>query len=238
MRTTSSSLTTPSSVQPNTVDSPDSIIGRLSLGKLSRKSQIFLALAIASSGVMRTFDRLCDLDTEIVNVSLCTPACMARCAPVKLGASAATLRPGSVNACATTSGASIICGISFGGTNEQTSISRKPASAAALIQRFLYAVGINALVFCSPSRGPTSLIKISMSGDTGFSCALDTARKPRHHTKHGAESLYSARFATTLTINQRRFQHEQHQTPPSRSGAVPRRRIRQSGVYRRHHRRQ
>ena len=49
-----------------------------------------------------------------------------RRAPFKFGASTATVRPGMVSACATISEASIICGISFGGTGEHTSISRNP----------------------------------------------------------------------------------------------------------------
>src|SRR5438045_4265030 len=48
--------------------------------------------------------------------------------------------------------------MSFGGTNEPTSISRNPASASARIHCFLAAVGIRCLAFCSPSRGPTSQI--------------------------------------------------------------------------------
>src|SRR5438067_7733243 len=48
--------------------------------------------------------------------------------------------------------------MSFGGTNEPTSISRNPASASARIHCFFAAVGIRCLAFCSPSRGPTSQI--------------------------------------------------------------------------------
>jgi hypothetical protein len=76
--------------------------------------------------------------------------------------SAATDRPGMVSACATTSAASLNCGISLGGTKEQTSISRTPAAASALIHAFFASVGMNIFVFCRPSRGPTSLISTSM----------------------------------------------------------------------------
>ena len=49
-----------------------------------------------------------------------------------------------------------MAGISFGGTNEPTSISRRPAAASAAIQAFFASVGIKCFAFCSPSRGPTS----------------------------------------------------------------------------------
>jgi hypothetical protein len=70
--------------------------------------------------------------------------------------------PGIVRACATTSAQSAICGNTFGDTKEPTSISRRPASASAAIQRFLACVGSVRLMLCSPSRGPTSLTVTSM----------------------------------------------------------------------------
>ena len=91
---------------------------------------------------MRTLARLCARLAETGKVILCAPACMARSKPFRFGARATTRRPGMVRACATISPVSAMAGISFGGTNEPTSISSSPAAASALIQRFLASVGI------------------------------------------------------------------------------------------------
>jgi hypothetical protein len=96
---------------------------------------------------------------------------MARCAPLKLGTSTATDRPLIVSAWATSSAVSASCGSSFAGTKEPTSISRTPAAASALIQAFLAAVGITVAMLCSPSRGPTSLTRMSMSEAGACACA-------------------------------------------------------------------
>jgi len=76
-----------------------------------------------------------------------------------LGTKAMTVKPGYCKACCTSAGASAICGSSLGGTKEPTSISRRPAATSASIQRSLWAVGMVALTDCSPSRGPTSLMR-------------------------------------------------------------------------------
>ena len=52
--------------------------------------------------------------------------------------------------------ASANCGMSLGGTKEQTSISGRPDAASAAIHAFLASVGMNIRVFCRPSRGETS----------------------------------------------------------------------------------
>src|SRR5699024_12759988 len=49
-------------------------------------------------------------------------------------------------------------GIHFGCTKDEYSISRNPDSDNILIQFTLSAVGTHFFSFCSPSRGPTSLI--------------------------------------------------------------------------------
>ena len=91
---------------------------------------------------MRTFDTLCMWLAETGKPILCAPASTARWKPFTFGASATTLSPGIVQACATISPVSAMAGISFGGTNEPTSISLRPAAASALIHAFLAAVGI------------------------------------------------------------------------------------------------
>src|SRR5579872_1793502 len=87
---------------------------------------------------------------------------MPRSAPLRFGISAVTVRPGILSARSQTSAASTNCGISFGGTKEQTSISGMPAAASASSQASFSAVGMNWLTFCSPSRMPTSQTWTSM----------------------------------------------------------------------------
>jgi len=96
------------------------------------------------------------------NVTLCAPASSARWNPLRLGASATTFRFGIVRAKLTISAVSAIAGISFGGTNEPTSISRKPAAASAAIHAFFASVGMRFFAFCRPSRGPTSQMWTSL----------------------------------------------------------------------------
>ncbi len=55
-----------------------------------------------------------------------------------------------------------------GETKDPTSISRKPAPASAAIQRCLTSVGIARPMLCSPSRGPTSLTRTSISEVSGM----------------------------------------------------------------------
>ena len=160
MRRTSSSGTAPAIVQPNAVDSAPSISTAAPLS--SRALQIFASSSIICIGVLRTFDRLCSGLTEIGTPILWVPPLMASSAPRRFGASVAIRRFGSVRANATTSAVSAICGKSFGGTNEPTSISRTPAACSAAIHRHLSAVGITTSRFCSPSRGPTSTISTSI----------------------------------------------------------------------------
>src|SRR5207249_5805786 len=102
------------------------------------------------------FDSLCWRLADTGKVTLCAPASIARWKPLRLGASATTFNPGIDKASFKTSAVSAIAGISFGGTKEPTSISRRPAAASARIQAFFASVGIRCLAFCSPSRGPTS----------------------------------------------------------------------------------
>src|SRR5476649_2446342 len=87
---------------------------------------------------------------------------MPRSAPLRLGVSAATVRPGMRSACATTSAASLNCGRSFGGTKEHTSISGMPAAASSVHHAFLVSVGMNSWTLCSPSRMPTSRTQTSI----------------------------------------------------------------------------
>ena len=95
-------------------------------------------------------------------MSLCAPAAIARSAPFRFGTSASTVSPAIFRDSRTTSSASAICGRSFGGTNEPTSISLTPAPASARIHSSFAAVGIVRLTLCSPSRGPTSLTSTSV----------------------------------------------------------------------------
>jgi hypothetical protein len=52
-------------------------------------------------------------------------------------------------------------GAAFGGTNEQTSMSRIPAATSALIQASFRSVGTTVLMFWMPSRSPTSRISMN-----------------------------------------------------------------------------
>jgi hypothetical protein len=92
-----------------------------------RKAMMLRTVSIISSRVLRTLASECAALADTGIVSLCTPAASAASAPRTLGTSAITVRPGKVSACFTTSAASAICGNSFAGTNEATSISRRPA---------------------------------------------------------------------------------------------------------------
>src|SRR6266852_3160226 len=88
---------------------------------------------------------------------------MPRSAPLRLGISAATVRPGMRSAWATISAASPNCGMSFAGTKEQTSISGMPAAASAVHHAVLSAVGMNSCTLCNPSRMPTSRTQTSIA---------------------------------------------------------------------------
>src|SRR5579885_2870975 len=96
---------------------------------------------------------------------------MPRSAPLRLGISADTVRPRISSARLQISAASTNCGISFGGTKEQTSISGMPAAASASSQASFSAVGMNTLTFCKPSRMPTSQTWTSMGSLMGISFA-------------------------------------------------------------------
>jgi hypothetical protein len=159
---TQPSSTSPWSVQPNAVDRPTSTLGRRPAGRLSRNSQIRATCSTASSQLMRMLDRLCAWEAETGSVTLCAPAAIAFCAPLRLGASASTVRSGSFTAFRHHLGRVGHLRSSFAGTNDATSISLSPASASARIQRSLAAVGIVVLMLCSPSRGPTSLTSTCM----------------------------------------------------------------------------
>jgi len=93
---------------------------------------------------------------------------MPRSAPLRFGISAVTVRPGISSARSQTCAASTNCGISFGGTKEQTSISGMPAAASASSQASFSAVGMKALTFCNPSRMPTSQTCTSTRSLMGF----------------------------------------------------------------------
>jgi hypothetical protein len=82
-------------------------------------------------GVLRTLASECASLAETGMVSLWAPARKAASAPLRLGTSAITVQPGKVMAWRTTSAASAICGSSFAGTKEATSISRRPAACSA-----------------------------------------------------------------------------------------------------------
>ena len=154
-----SSGTSPWIVQPKAVDTPTSMptCGAWAL----RKATMARTSASISSGVLRTLAIKCAALADTGIVSLCAPASIAASAPFRLGTSASTVTPAWRRACRTTSAASAICGNSRAGTNDATSISRKPAATSASIHAHLAAVGIVALTLCKPSRGPTSLINTS-----------------------------------------------------------------------------
>jgi hypothetical protein len=66
-----------------------------------------------------------------------------------------------VSACATTSAVSASCGSTWAGTKLPTSISRNPLAASAEIHAFFAGSGMMDLMLCRPSRGPTSLMRMS-----------------------------------------------------------------------------
>ena len=125
-RITSSSGTSPCSVQPKAVEMPASSFTRGAMAL--RSSEMARTSSTISVGVLRTLASECATLADTGMVSLCTPASSAACAPLRLGTSAITMRPGSVTAWRTTSAASAICGSSFAGTKDATSISRTPAA--------------------------------------------------------------------------------------------------------------
>src|SRR3954471_21650587 len=198
MRTTSSSGTSPCSVQPKAVDTAPSIStpGWGNCAHLRTSSTI-------CSGVMRTLDSLCLRLAETGKVTLCAPASRARWKPFTFGASATTFTPRSVLAYCTISAVSAIAGMSLGGTNEPTSISFSPAAARAAIQAFLAAVGIRWWAFCSPSRGPTSQIwtccmEVILGRQATLEAAHGNARRDadgcqREHDPEGRSPAASAR---------------------------------------------
>ena len=108
-----------------------------------------LAFAVARAGGCAQLDaqglgsdRFLARLAETGKVTLCAPASSARWKPLRFGARATTFTLGNVLANRTTSPVSAIAGMSFGGTNEPTSISRRPAAASAAIQAFFASVGI------------------------------------------------------------------------------------------------
>ena len=205
MRTTSSSGTSPCRVQPNAVDTAPSIStpGCGCCAHLRTSSTI-------CSGVMRTFDSLCLRLAETGKVTLCAPASSARWKPFRFGASATTFTSGSVLAKATISPVSAIAGISFGGTNEPTSISFKPGRGERARSRpSSLRSASGGCAFCRPSRGPTSqmwtfyaLILFSMAAD------CDTAergaggeREQRPQVRVPAEAAWRSRRARAAPRN-------------------------------------
>ena len=98
--------------------------------RASRRSRMRAISSTTSSGVLRRLARLCAWLADSGSSIACAPESIARSAPFRFGTSTEAVRPGSVSACATSSAVSASCGISLGGTNEPTSISRRPASYA------------------------------------------------------------------------------------------------------------
>ena len=134
-QTTSSAGTSPCSVQPNAVEIPTST--PTCDARASRSSTMARTSSTICSRVLRTLASECAALADTGIVILCTPASMAASAPFRFGTSAITVHPGSATACRTTSAASAICGSSFAGTNDATSISRRPAACSPSIQREL-----------------------------------------------------------------------------------------------------
>ena len=81
----------------------------------------------ASSGVLRRLARLCAWLADSGSSIAWAPLSIARSAPLRLGTSTDTESPGSVLACATTRGVGQLRQ-QRAGTNEPTSISRRPAA--------------------------------------------------------------------------------------------------------------
>src|ERR1700704_2447865 len=153
-------------VQPNAVARPASTWtdGKRSL----RSAPMARPSAMISGWVFRMLLSECGSLTETGMVITWAPASNASVAYLKFGTSTTTRRLGIVSACATTCAQSAIWGSARGETNEPTSISRNPARAIATIQRCLSAVGMILLTLCRPSRGPTSLTKMSIAAPIYF----------------------------------------------------------------------
>ena len=104
---------------------------------------------------------LCVSLTDTGIATTWAPASWAAIAPLRLQASAQTVRPSMASAPRTTSPVSAICGIIRGETKLPTSISRSPAAASWPIQRSFASLAMRPLAICSPSRGPTSQTRTS-----------------------------------------------------------------------------
>jgi hypothetical protein len=65
---------------------------------------------------------------------------------------------------ANTCSASASCGTHFGETNDDTSISSYPAADSASTNATFTSVGTCAFSFWSPSRGPTSTMRMRSAG--------------------------------------------------------------------------
>ena len=125
-RSTSDCGTSPWIVQPNAVPIPPSM--SVFEPDASRAARMRATSEMTSSGVLRRLARLWAWLADSGISIRSARASMARSAPLKLGTSTDTKRPGSVLAKATSCAVSASCGSSLAGTNEPTSISRCPAA--------------------------------------------------------------------------------------------------------------
>ena len=176
--------TGPSRVQPKAVDSEPSRHGRCPGGRASMAARMACTSCNTCSWVRRRFLRLWVSLTDRGMVILWGPTASAFSAPRRLGTSTATASPSIPRAWATSSAVSASCGSTLAGTNEPTSISGIPAAASADIQAFLAAVGMMGVILCRPSRGPTSLISISIAATAAHS------RPARRHPVTAARFCY------------------------------------------------
>ena len=121
-RNTSSGRTSPCKVQPKAVPTPPSMI--VFCPEASRAARMRASSCTTSSGVLRKLARLCAWLADSGSTIKSALPSRARSAPFKLGTNTDASSPGSVFANASTSQVSASCGMSLGGTNEPTSISR------------------------------------------------------------------------------------------------------------------
>ena len=106
------------------------------------------------------FRRVNVLEAAVKTAILFTPASLARSNPRSFGTNAEYTTPGVRVIFRNTSSESASCGIARGDTKDPTSISPTPVPDSAFTNNTLSSVEMMAGSFWSPSRGPTSIIRI------------------------------------------------------------------------------
>lgn len=96
-----------------------------------------------------------------------TPCSIAISSPLRFGTRTGSRRPDCPCSCLmdsfpSTSRQSANCGIAFGETTDVNSIVRRPVARSRWINSSFTDVGTGSLIFCRPSRGPTSTMRTAL----------------------------------------------------------------------------